>query len=210
MLPDEVTSFSFLSATGGHAALPKLHPIRRWVSPVQGKLQIKGNLSHATDNGNGIRLTMISSRRGLLGRWSAHNSTQAYDLTVDVEVGDIIDAVVDAQGSHTSDSYANRYEISMVGREQQDNRSWESTTDFQGPSEPNAYEYKATVGQQVAYGWLLAYGRRATDEELQVSIEFIREQLILLRRQDHKTPLAQAMTNYCQALLGSNQFLYIE
>ncbi|HIA61807.1 MAG TPA: DUF1549 domain-containing protein [Planctomycetaceae bacterium] len=210
MLPDEVTSFSFLSATGGHAALPQLHPIRRWTSPVQGKLQIKGTLSHATDNGNGIRLTMISSRRGLLGRWSAHNSTQAYELTVDVEVGDIIDAVVDAQGSHTSDSYANRYEISLVGREHADNRSWESTTDFQGPMEPNAYEQKATVGQQLAYGWLLAYGRRATEEELQVSIEFIREQLILLRRQDHKTPLAQAMTNYCQALLGSNQFLYIE
>ena len=210
MLPDEVTSFSFLSATGGHAALPQLHPIRRWTSPVQGKLQIKGTLSHATDNGNGIRLTMISSRRGLLGRWSAHNSTQAYDLTVDVEVGDIIDAVVDAQGSHTSDSYSNRYEISIVGREPADNRSWESTTDFQGPMEPNAYEQKATVGQQLAYGWLLAYGRRATEEELQLSIEFIREQLILLRRQDHKTPLAQAMTNYCQALLGSNQFLYIE
>jgi len=210
MLPDEVTSFSFLSATGGHAALPQLHPIRRWTSPVQGKLQIKGTLSHATDNGNGIRLTMISSRRGLLGRWSAHNSTQAYDLTVDVEVGDIIDAVVDAQGSHTSDSYANRYEISLVGREPADNRSWESTTDFHGLLEPNAYEQKATVGQQLAYGWLLAYGRRATEEELQLSIEFIREQLILLRRQDHKTPLAQAMTNYCQALLGSNQFLYIE
>ena len=32
MLPDEVTSFSFLSATGGHAALPQLHPIRRWTS----------------------------------------------------------------------------------------------------------------------------------------------------------------------------------
>ena len=210
MLPDEVTSFSFLSATGGHAALPQLHPIRRWTSPVQGKLQIKGTLSHATDNGNGIRLTMISSRRGLLGRWSAHNSTQAYDLTVDVEVGDIIDAVVDAQGSHTSDSYANRYEISLVGREPADNRSWESTTDFHGLLEPNAYEQKATVGQQLAYGWLLAYGRRATEQELQLSIEFIREQLILLRRQDHKTPLAQAMTNYCQALLGSNQFLYIE
>jgi hypothetical protein len=76
--------------------------------------------------------------------------------------------------------------------------------------EPNTYEQKSTVGQQLAYGWLLAYGRRATTDELQVSIEFIREQLSLLRSQNHKTPLSQAMTNYCQALLGSNQFLYIE
>jgi mono/diheme cytochrome c family protein len=209
MLPDEVTSFSLISATGGHAALPKLHPIRRWTSPVQGKLQIKGTLNHGTDNGDGIRLSMISSRQGLLGRWVAHNSTQAYELTVDVEVGDIIDAVVDAQASHTSDSFSNRYEILIVGQDE-DNRSWDSTTDFHGPLEPNAYEQKATVGQQLAYGWLLAYGRRATAEELQVSIEFIREQLSLLRSQNHKTPLSQAMTNYCQALLGSNQFLYIE
>ena len=210
MLPDKVTSFSFVTATGGHAALPKLHPIRRWISPVQGKIQIKGTLSHATDNGDGIRLTMVSNRQGSLGRWIAYNSTQAYELTVDVEAGDIIDAVVDAQGSHTSDSYSNRYEISLLGQDEQDNRSWDSTADFHGPLEPTEYEQKATVGQQVAYGWLLAYGRQATDEELQVSIEFIREQLSLLRRQGHKTPLAQAMTNYCQALLGSNQFLYIE
>ena len=210
MLPDEVTSFSLISATGGHAALPKLHPIRRWTSPVQGKLQIKGTLNHTTDNGNGIRLTIISSRSGLLGRWTAHNSAQMYELAVDVEIGDVIDAVVDAQGSHTSDGYSNRYEISIVGREPEDKRLWDSTTDFHGPLEPNAYEQKATVGQQLAYGWLLAYGRRATAEELQVSIEFIREQLSLLRSQNHKTPLSQAMTNYCQALLGSNQFLYIE
>tara|TARA_B100001146_G_scaffold217866_1_gene222910 strand:+ start:672 stop:965 length:294 start_codon:yes stop_codon:yes gene_type:complete len=97
-----------------------------------------------------------------------------------------------------------------VGEEAEDKRSWESTTDFHGPLEPNPHEQKATVGQQVAYGWLLAYGRQATEEELQVSIEFIREQLSLLRSQNHKTPLSQAMTNYCQALLGSNQFLYIE
>ncbi|MDE0819304.1 MAG: DUF1553 domain-containing protein, partial [Pirellulaceae bacterium] len=206
MLPDEVTSFSLISATGGHAALPKLHPIRRWTSPVQGKLQIKGTLNHTTDNGNGIRLTIISSRSGLLGRWTAHNSAQMYELAVDVEVGDVIDAVVDAQGSHTSDGYSNRYEISIVGREPEDKRLWDSTTDFHGPLEPNTYEQKATVGQQLAYGWLLAYGRRATTEELQVSIEFIREQLSLLRSQNHKTPLSQAMTNYCQALLGSNQF----
>ena len=105
---------------------------------------------------------------------------------------------------------SNRYEISFLGQDEQGNRSWDSTADFHGPLEPTEYEQKATVGQQVAYGWLLAYGRQATDEELQVSIEFICEQLSLLRRQGHKTPLAQAMTNYCQALLGSNQFLYIE
>jgi hypothetical protein len=209
MLPDKVTSFSFITAAGGHAALPNFHPIRRWVSPVQGQLQIKGTLSHGTDNGDGIRLSMISSRQGLLGRWVAHNSTQAYELTVDVEVGDIIDAVVDAQASHTSDSFSNRYEISIVGQDE-DNRSWDSTTDFHGPMEASEYQQKATVAQQAAYGWLLAYGRRATEEELQISIDFIREQLNLLRMKQHKTPLSQAMTNYCQALLGSNQFLYIE
>ena len=68
MLPDKVTSFSFIIRRPG---VMQLCPIStRFVaglSPVQGQLQIKGTLSHGTDNGDGIRLSMISSRQRTFG-----------------------------------------------------------------------------------------------------------------------------------------------
>jgi hypothetical protein len=56
----------------------------------------------------------------------------------------------------------------------------------------------------------LAYGRAPTREEVQLSIEFIEQQLVLLINSKNESPFEQAMTNYCQALLTSNQFLYME
>ena len=37
---------------------------------------------------------------------------------------------------------------------------------------------------------------------------FIRNQLPILMEQETKQPVLQAMTNFCQALISSNEFLY--
>ena len=37
---------------------------------------------------------------------------------------------------------------------------------------------------------------------------FIRNQLPILMEQETKRPVLQAMTNFCQALISSNEFLY--
>ena len=64
------------------------------------------------------------------------------------------------------------------------------------------------IADQVAYLWNLAYTRWPTRDELELSLEFVTQQLEMLR--DHEEPVLQAMTNYCQNLLASNEFLYLQ
>jgi hypothetical protein len=45
---------------------------------------------------------------------------------------------------------------------------------------------------------------------MELSARHIETQLHLLMDQGHENPVLQAMANYCQALLGSNEFLYAE
>ena len=66
------------------------------------------------------------------------------------------------------------------------------------------------IATQLVHGWQLAYGRTPSQEELQLSAAFFREQLDLLETQEHEAPARQALANYCHVLLSSNEFLYIE
>ena len=207
-LPDDKIGFSFLNHTSGHTASQGFSPIRRWTSPITGKIQIKGNLQHPSDNGDGVRLTLYSSRLGQAGQWSAKTGGADYDVIVDVEAGDRIDAVVDMVENYTSDSFSNVYTITQL--ESDITTVWVSDKEFHGPLDKSEYELNATIAEQIAYGWQLAYGRAPTREEVQLSIEFIEQQLVLLINSKNESPFEQAMTNYCQALLTSNQFLYME
>ena len=207
-VPDEKLGFSFLNKTSGHTGSLDLSPIRRWTSPIKGKVQIKGNVHHPSDNGDGVRLTLYSSRVGQLGQWSVKHGGQDYDITVDVEPGDTLDAIVDMIDNHTSDSFSNVYKISVL--ESESKQAWDSEADFHGPLDLSAYELKATIPEQLAYGWQLAYGRLPTTQEVALSLEFIQQQVVLLIESGNESPFEQAMTNYCQALLTSNQFLYME
>jgi mono/diheme cytochrome c family protein len=71
---------------------------------------------------------------------------------------------------------------------------------------PDATPY---IGQLV-YAWQLAYCRAPTQEEVDLSTEFVVTQLRLLKEQENEKPLRQAITNFCQVLLSSNEFLYSE
>ncbi len=72
-----------------------------------------------------------------------------------------------------------------------------------------------SLARQIAAAWELAYGRPAAREELELGAEFIRRQLETLESTprglpEKRTPAAQAMTNLCQMLLISNEFLYVQ
>ena len=49
---------------------------------------------------------------------------------------------------------------------------------------------------------------RPTREELGLAADYLKEQLSLLAGQQNTNPVRQAMTNFCQALISSNEFLY--
>jgi len=62
----------------------------------------------------------------------------------------------------------------------------------------------------LAHGWRLAYGRKPASEELAVAQKYYSEQSELLKARKVGSAEMQALTNYCQALLTSNEFLYVE
>ena len=80
---------------------------------------------------------------------------------------------------------------------------WSSGDGFDGPP----------LTQQVAYAWQLAYARPATHEEIKVSLEFLSQQISHLKKHGSakkSDPELQALTNFCQVLFGSNEFLYVD
>jgi hypothetical protein len=209
-MPDEKLGHSFLTTTGGHPEDASRRPIRRWRSPATGKLTIKGSLGHATENGDGVRLTVYSSRLGHQGSWEVANSSQEYSVSFEVQQGDLIDTIVDERGGNNSDSFGNSYTITLVKREGSGEKTWHSEKDFHGPVEEKIITVKSPIIEQAAHAWQLAYCRTPTREELELSARHIETQLHLLMDQGHENPVIQAITNYCQALISSNEFLYSE
>lgn len=71
------------------------------------------------------------------------------------------------------------------------------------------------IGGQVVRAWELAYCRKPTSQELVLATRFIAGQIEIMNASPSaiahgRTPLRQAMTNLCQSLLSSNEFLYVE
>jgi hypothetical protein len=81
--------------------------------------------------------------------------------------------------------------------------------------------------RQVARAWRLAFSRSPTDPELADALDFLSRQVEYLKtvreekdeknKKDEKAKLAappgpelQALTNLCQALFSSNEFLYMD
>lgn len=71
------------------------------------------------------------------------------------------------------------------------------------------------IEHQVSKAWRTAFGKEITDEEKEEAISFVTEmQEVLTKeyesRQLNDDPIIDAVAVFCQALLSSNQFLYIE
>ena len=72
-----------------------------------------------------------------------------------------------------------------------------------------------TPAGQIKRAWQLALCRPPTSDELQIAQNFLQEQIAYLSEQtdqllENVSAEQQAMTNLCQALMSSNEFLYID
>jgi hypothetical protein len=106
-LPDPKLGWVVLNADGGHPGNDPQHAaIRRWNAPRDGMISIQGTLEHALDKGNGIRSRIVSSRKGLLGQWTAFNSKTNIALPkFEVKAGDTIDFITDCRDDVGFDSF---------------------------------------------------------------------------------------------------------
>jgi cytochrome c553 len=106
-LPDANIGWVFVERDGAHpGATYDRCVIRRWTSPLNGKVQLDGILKHVPNEGNGVRGKLISSRHGLLGQWTVHHSEQPTRFEeIEVARGDTLDLVVDFQDQITHDEH---------------------------------------------------------------------------------------------------------
>ena len=214
-LPDPTLGYALLHASGGHPDQPGREVIRRWVAPGSGTVTISGSLQHGSANGDGVRARVVSSRsaqqgNGLLGEWTCFNFKMDCPVAATaVEAGDTIDLIVDCIAANTSDSFQWTAIITLTSADGT-LQSFDSAAGFHGPPESRG----VLVGQ-ITRAWQLAYCRNPEPDELVATMSFLADQLGYLQtHRDHipvgLTESQQAMTDLCQVLLTSNEFLYVK
>jgi hypothetical protein len=149
LLPARESGNAFLSANGGAPGDDlKSAVIRRWIAPVDGRIQITGKLTQGFGPyeqrfhlSNGIRGWVVSSRQGVLGSWTIDpviktenftpNENVSRDTNVETTVtaGEFIDFIVDSRDDYESDDFSWSPTITH------DSTKWEARKGFQGPRE---------------------------------------------------------------------------
>ena len=121
-----------------------------------------------------------------------------------MKTGDTIDLIVDCRTNVTSDSFSweAKLEIKTTAG---DTLLADSKADFHGPAADGSL-----FPGQVTHAWQLAYCRPPTDGELLSALEFLAAQIEYLSARRQENMHLQALTNLCQVLLSSNEFLYVE
>ncbi|MGE3241348.1 MAG: DUF1553 domain-containing protein, partial [Pirellulales bacterium] len=105
-LPDKTLGWAMLNATGGHPGDAAHLTIRRWTAPVTGVVHVEGVLSHASEQGDGVRGRVVASRGGVKGEWTAyHGEVGTVAADIPLERGDKIDFVVDGRGGIEYDTF---------------------------------------------------------------------------------------------------------
>ncbi|MGZ0171379.1 MAG: PSD1 and planctomycete cytochrome C domain-containing protein [Planctomycetales bacterium] len=137
-LPDAKLGWVFHEKNGGHpASSDDRCAIRRWTSPVSGRIEIKSRIKHLLEPGNGVRGRIVSSEKGILAEAKVDHSEAELNVTsIVVEPGDTIDFVADWQGHITHDEHEWLITIQLVdsGGKSDDttDQSWDAQRDFVG------------------------------------------------------------------------------
>jgi len=209
-VPDPQFGYVFLTASGGHPDVPGRAVIRRFTITVSGQVSVTGQLSHGSENGNGVRGRLVSSRSGKAGEWLAFHGTTATPVAdLAVEPGDTLDFITDANGMHTSDSFTWPVTLTVKSAGQND-RTIAAADAFQGPTDS-----PDKLPGQIVRAWQLALCRTPSADEVQMAMQFAAEQLQTLEHSSvalpsGRTAVRQTLINLCQALYSSNEFLYVD
>ncbi len=128
--PDSKLGWVQLTATGGHPGNDREHAaIRRWTAPHDGEFQIETKLVHEPAPGDGIRTFIVSSKQGLLGSKTIHQSTVEFNVaSLSVLKGETIDFVVDIGGVLNSDQYL--WSVNIKDQVTETATLWDSKADF--------------------------------------------------------------------------------
>ena len=150
-VPDPEHGWALLNREGGHPGNPLHMVIRRWVSPVDGTVNINGNINHPGTVGDGVRARVVHSRAGIVGEWIAQKSQAETKIEgVEVRRGDTLDFVVDCRTDENTDSFV---WVSAVGLTGPKRLAWKTDSDFGGT--PPAPAVPLTKWERYAQALLL-------------------------------------------------------
>ncbi len=109
-LQDEKLGWCMLNKEGGHPGhgLRAIRSSTLAMRPRDGIVSIRGRVNHRSDMGDGVRTTIVSSRSGKLGQWSAKQKEERTVVNeVKVSAGDTIDFVTDCITDESHDIVLN-------------------------------------------------------------------------------------------------------
>ncbi|MFN7723399.1 MAG: DUF1553 domain-containing protein [Pirellulaceae bacterium] len=208
-LPDSTAGWVIWHAQGGHPDVPDRAVVRRWTAPTSGRLKLDGPLAHLSPHGDGVRGRIASSRRGLLGSWNSMNQTVETSVAeFDVEAGESIDWIVDCIQHQTSDSFHWIATLQWTPSGGPVTRIV-SSEQFRGPQmEP------ARMQQEIDALWRTVTGDSPSDLQWQAAWSFVAKQRTLMVAKPElvpsgSTPWRQTLQQIAQALMSSNEFLYL-
>ncbi len=140
LLPANEIGSARLTADGGEAGDDgKRALVRRWISPLDGTINLSGTLRHRLakfNYGDGVRARVVSSRGGELASWTARGLEAETQLSgVEVKPGDTIDFVVDGRQDSENDAFTWAPVIESVPAEgsKAAPQKWSASADFRGP-----------------------------------------------------------------------------
>ena len=106
-LPDPELGWALLSASQGHPGAGRDQTVvRRWTAASEGTLRVRGMLKHPSDQGNGVRGSIIVRGSVKVGQWTvANGETETRVDDIAVQPGDTIDFATDSLGDSSNDTF---------------------------------------------------------------------------------------------------------
>ena len=141
-MPDDALGYVSVTSSGGHPGHDAQHAaIRRWTAPQDATISIGGEGNHPNEQGDGVELSIVASRGGALGNWTAfHGKAETKVERVEVKKGDTIDFIASPRTNDGFDSFSWNVTIANLDGKV----SWDSPSGFRGPAVPltplNAWE----------------------------------------------------------------------
>jgi len=132
VLPDLKLGWVSLRADSGHPGDPDHAAVRRWTAPSSMTVRISGELSHASEHGNGVDAIISTSGKGLIQRWTVtHGRERTATGPFHVDAGESVDFIVDCRGDVSFDSFQWTPEVRETGNRQS---RWNAAAQFAGPA----------------------------------------------------------------------------
>ncbi len=152
-MPDAALQWVMWTRGGGHTGADRAHgAILRWTAPEAGRVDYRGELKRPSEAGDGVRATLVSSLRGVLGTWDVPPKGAVMVAADGVEVaeGETLDVVVDCKEGDNSDSFQFAPRIVQTGNGQ---LLAASDDEFAGPAlDPwVAYAQVLLVGNELMF-----------------------------------------------------------